>query len=152
MDRLLYTKVVAPARRLIPGYTKRPLGSEVLRAYLRQRSHPSWTSYFIRYRDIQDDNFGEKHFNFCVDGHNYHILRTGAYPYIKYHCTKRPHQDLSLENNLFRVITIVNLGLPCVLYGLAAVALIRHREEVALPGGHVVPIHFLIYEDHDRKQ
>ncbi|CAJ0961495.1 unnamed protein product, partial [Mesorhabditis belari] len=126
----------------------------VLRAYIRQRKHPSWTSYFVRYRDIQDDNFGDKHFNFDVDGHNYHILRTGAYPYIKYHCTKRPNEDLTKENNFYRLITIINLGLPCFLYGLAAVALIRHKERVDFVRENgqkaTVHIHFLIEEQHDR--
>lgn len=31
--------------------------------------------FFIFLRDVQDDNFGDKHFNFDVDGHNYYILR-----------------------------------------------------------------------------
>lgn len=32
--------------------------------------------YFIHHsRDVQDDNFGDKHFNFNVDGQNYCILR-----------------------------------------------------------------------------
>lgn len=57
------------------GYKRRPKASDVLTAYIRKRNYPSWTSYFIAYKHIQDDNFGEKHFNFDVDGHNYHVLR-----------------------------------------------------------------------------
>ena len=42
------------------------------------------------------------YFQFQVDGANYHVLRTGAFPFIKYHISRRPHQDLSLEDNFYR--------------------------------------------------
>uniref|UniRef100_A0A1I8AUB0 RSN1_7TM domain-containing protein n=1 Tax=Steinernema glaseri TaxID=37863 RepID=A0A1I8AUB0_9BILA len=132
---LIYYIFAWPYRTILnPLYRRRPKASDVLRAYIRQRDHPSWTSYFIAYRRIQDDNFGEKHFNFDVDGHNYHVLRTGCFPYIKYHCTKRPREDLSFDNNLYKLITVANLGIPCLLYGLAAVGLISHTESSAPPG------------------
>ncbi|CAI4226804.1 unnamed protein product [Auanema sp. JU1783] len=148
---MLYHLFVHPYRQVLnPSYKLRPRASSILRSYLRHRSYPSWTSYFIQYRSIQDDDYGQKHFNFKVDGHNYHILRVGCYPYIKYHCTKRPHQDLSLENNLYKLITLINLGFPCILYGIAATGLIRHTETVIdQQTGAEVPIHFLIKEDHN---
>ncbi|KAE9555283.1 hypothetical protein FO519_001534 [Halicephalobus sp. NKZ332] len=131
------------------GYKRRPKASDVLAAYIRKRNYPSWTSYFVAYKEIQDDNFGEKHFNFQVDGRNYHILRTGCFPYIKYHCTQRSYQDLSAENNLYRVITAVNLGIPCLLYGIAAIGLIRHCDSILEPRTNkAVTINFLIEEDH----
>ncbi|EYC32109.1 hypothetical protein Y032_0003g1404 [Ancylostoma ceylanicum] len=72
----LFRLIVWPYRRCLrPSYTQRPLASSVLRSYIRKRAHPSWTSYFVEYRQVQDDHFAEKHFNFDVDGHNYHILR-----------------------------------------------------------------------------
>ena len=37
-----------------------------------------------------------------VDGVNYHVLRTGAFPFIKYHISRRPHQNLQLEDNFYR--------------------------------------------------
>uniref|UniRef100_A0A0N4ZM91 Uncharacterized protein n=1 Tax=Parastrongyloides trichosuri TaxID=131310 RepID=A0A0N4ZM91_PARTI len=143
---LSYRLVVKPLRLLIdPKYLTRPKGSEILIDYIRQRDYPSWTSYFIPYRYIQDDHFGRKHYNFSVDGHNYHILRVGAFPYIKYHCTKRPVEDLSIEDKLFRLITIANLCIPCLIYGIAAVFLIRHTEFIKdTRTGKVIPIHFLI--------
>uniref|UniRef100_A0A8C1JYL1 Uncharacterized protein n=1 Tax=Cyprinus carpio TaxID=7962 RepID=A0A8C1JYL1_CYPCA len=42
---------------------------------------PHWTSYRVRYRDVINDQFA-----------NYPILWTGAFPFIKYHCTKAPLQ------------------------------------------------------------
>ncbi|KAK0424395.1 hypothetical protein QR680_008654 [Steinernema hermaphroditum] len=147
---LIYYAFAWPYRVLNPLYRLRPKASDVLCAYIRQRGHPSWTSFFVAYRCIQDNHFGEKHFNFDVDGHNYHVLRTGCFPYIKYHCTKRPHEDLSFDNRLYKFITVANLGIPCLLYGLAAVGLISHREYVVEPRTGVrVPINFLIKEDHN---
>ena len=54
-----------------------PKASEVLRCHLRQRNYPPWTSYFISQWDCLNDQFGQTHFEFDVDGRNYHILRTG---------------------------------------------------------------------------
>lgn len=64
-----------------------------------------------QYRDVQNDQWGQSHFNWTLDsGTNYHILRTGCYPYMKYHCTKRPIQDLSLDDAFMKFIKIINLG------------------------------------------
>lgn len=42
------------------------------------------------------------------------------------------------------------LGVPCVLYGLAALALIRHTETIEdEQTKKTVPVHFLIKEDHN---
>ncbi|XP_039432385.1 uncharacterized protein C15orf61 homolog [Culex pipiens pallens] len=128
----------------------KPKVSEVLTAYLKQCNEPPWTSYFIKYRDVQNDHFGRSHFNWTLPhtGTNYHILRTGCYPYMKYHCTKRPLQDLSVEDTFFRVIKVLNLGLPMLGYGLAARFLIRHVELVEMGEGRSpVPIYFLYEED-----
>ena len=54
-----------------------PKASEVLRCYIRQRDYPPWTSYFISQYNCLNDQFGQSHFEFDVDGRNYHILRTG---------------------------------------------------------------------------
>lgn len=67
---------------------------------------------------------------------------------MKYHCTKRPLQDLSVEDTFFRVIKVLNLGLPMLGYGLAARFLIRHVELVEMGEGRSpVPIYFLYEED-----
>ncbi|XP_031618837.1 uncharacterized protein C15orf61 homolog [Contarinia nasturtii] len=127
----------------------RPKVSAVLTQYLKQCNEPPWTSYFIRYRDVYNDQWGKSHFNWTLDtGTNYHILRTGCYPYMKYHCTKRPHQDLSLDDNFMKFIKVINLGLPQLMYGLAAIILISHVEYVDMPGHkEKVPIYFLLKED-----
>ncbi|XP_012259220.2 uncharacterized protein C15orf61 [Athalia rosae] len=125
---------------------KKPSASEVLTSYLLQTNEPPWTSYFVRYADVVNDQRGMSHFNWEVGNSNYHILRTGCYPYVKYHCTKRPKEDLSADNTLFMLIKIINLGIPTLIYGLTATRLIRHQEVVETPKGHVT-IYFLLPED-----
>uniref|UniRef100_A0A8D8YL71 Uncharacterized protein C15orf61 homolog n=1 Tax=Cacopsylla melanoneura TaxID=428564 RepID=A0A8D8YL71_9HEMI len=124
----------------------KPLSSEVLTCYLKQSNEPPWTSYFVKYSSVQNDQSKLSHFNWKVGSSNYHVLRTGCYPYIKYHCSKRPYQDLSTEDQFFRIIKIINLGIPTLMYGLAAIFLIRHKELVITPNGNVM-IYFLLPEE-----
>ena len=124
----------------------KPTSSDVLTSYLLQRQLPPWTSYFVKYQDIVSDQRGLSHFNWQVNSTNYHILRTGCYPYIKYHCTRRPVENLSIDDTLFRAIKIMNLGIPCLAYGIAGHFLISHEEQVITPKGPV-SIYFLYKED-----
>ncbi|XP_026473204.1 uncharacterized protein C15orf61-like [Ctenocephalides felis] len=125
----------------------KPTSSEALSCYLKQCREPPWTSYFIKYKDVNDDQWGMSNFNWTLEsGTNYQILRTGCYPYMKYHCTKRAYEDLHLQDIFFKAIKVTNLGIPCLLYGLAAIFLIRHEEIVYTPRGNV-PIYFLYAED-----
>jgi hypothetical protein len=141
-----------------------PKASEVLRCHIQQRNYPPWTSYFISQYDCLNDQFGQSHFEFDVDGRNYHILRTGTnqpshlsflgifisgcFPYLKYHCTQRTKSaDLSFENRLYTFFKIFNLGLPTLMYGLAARFLIRHYEIVHTKQHGPIKIYFLIQEN-----
>ncbi|XP_059611639.1 LOW QUALITY PROTEIN: uncharacterized protein C15orf61 [Phlebotomus argentipes] len=132
---------------------RKPKMSDVLTGYLEQIGEPPWTSFFVKYKDVDNDFFGQSHFNWTLkSGNNYHILRTGAFPYMKYHCTMRPTEDLSFENNFYGVIKIINLGIPQLMYGLAATRLIRHVEYVTVePTKAQVPIYFLYKEDKGSK-
>lgn len=102
-----------------------PKASEVLNCYLRQENYPKWTSYFVKYRDCVNDQFGLSYFiNRCPNDHNqrYLILRTGCFPFIKYHCTKLSPELFNIEaqvnfqNNFFNLIKLINLG----IYGFAS--------------------------------
>ena len=132
--------------RLFSKTKLKPHASEVLTRHLRQRGLPEWTSYFVRYKAVVNDNFAMSHFNWNVDGENYHILRTGCFPFIKYHCSKRPWQDLRIENTVFKVLKMMNFGIPTLAYGLAACFLIKHEEMVQTRFGDV-KIYFLMEEE-----
>lgn len=102
----------------------------------------------LQYADVHNDQWGGSHFNWTLaSGTNYHILRTGCWPYMKYHCTQRPHADLSWDNRFFRALKVMNLGLPLLVYGLYASQLITHTEMVRMEDGREVTIYFLYKED-----
>ena len=87
----------------------KPKSSIVLETYLKQRNYPTWTAFYVAQSDIQNDLWGQSHFNFSIiqEHHsdekvnskelisrkNYHVLRTGAFPFVKFHCTLRPKED-----------------------------------------------------------
>ena len=125
-----------------------PKSSAVLEKYLKQRNLPSWTAFYVPQSDIQNDLWGKSHFNFKVDKANYHVLRTGAFPFIKFHCTQRPEgQDLSLENHFYNVLKVLNFGFPCLLYGIAGLLWANHIEEVKLEE-RTIKIYFWYKETH----
>lgn len=126
-----------------------PKASQIVRSHLQQRNYPPWTSFFISQFDCLNDQFGQTHFEFDVDGRNYHILRTGCFPFIKYHCTKRTKSnDLTFENRLFTILKCFNFGLPTLMYGLVSIFLIRHVELVQI-NNRMSPtkIYFLLKEN-----
>ena len=128
-----------------------PRASDVVRSYIQQRNYPPWTSFFISQFDCLNDQFGQSHFEFDVDGRNYHILRTGCFPFLKYHCTQRARSNaLTAENRLFTFFKLLNFGLPTLMYGLAAIFLIRHVEFVRT-NARMSPtkIYFLLKENSD---
>ena len=102
----------------------KPKSSIVLETYLKQRNYPTWTAFYVAQSDIQNDLWGQSHFNFSIiqEHHsdekvnnkqlisrkNYHVLRTGAFPFVKFHCTLRPKEDLTLENIFYNGSVIRN--------------------------------------------
>ncbi|XP_076242194.1 uncharacterized protein C15orf61 [Calliopsis andreniformis] len=145
MIRILFTRPNSMWTRSYSGKVK-PLASKVLTSYLLQTNEPPWTSYFVKYADVIDDQRGRSCFNWPVGSSNYHILRTGCFPYIKYHCSKKPRRNLNREDQIYWMIKLMNLGLPLLIYGLTAIFLISHQEVVKTPSGDVT-IYFLLSEN-----
>lgn len=97
---------------------------------------------------------------------------------MKYHCTRRKIEDLSLDDRFYGIIKVVNLGewdtgrrtktqfntddfnqtilalslfwtgIPTLMYGIAAIFLIRYTEYITIKGYDTeLPIYFLYKED-----
>ncbi|KAM9569153.1 uncharacterized protein C15orf61 homolog isoform 1-T1 [Salvelinus alpinus] len=115
----------------------RPAASEVLTCHLLQRNLPSWTSFCVRYSVVTNDQFGRSNFNWAVQGVNYQILRTGCFPFIKYHCSKAPAQNLDYEDTFFSILKVINLGIPCFAYGMGCLMVITATETVQTSAGPV---------------
>ncbi|KAL5003919.1 hypothetical protein ScPMuIL_017375 [Solemya velum] len=143
---LMLERVNCLVRRWIVKWTNdKPLASDVLTCHLRKRK-PHWTSFCVYYSSVSNDQFGLSHFNWCVDDVNYHVLRTGCFPFVKYHCSPRKYQDLALENTLFTLLKLVNLGIPTLAYGLGSWALVKFHEDVLTSKGNV-RVYFLNKEN-----
>ncbi|XP_076157048.1 uncharacterized protein C15orf61 homolog [Alosa pseudoharengus] len=123
----------------------RPLASEVLTCHLTQRKLPPWTSFCVRYSSIHNDQFGRSNFNWRVQGANYHILRTGCFPFIKYHCTKAPPENLDFEDKFFGTLKVINFGIPCLAYGLGSWMMVSASETVQTTAGPIT-VYFLYKE------
>ena len=127
----------------------KPLASKVLKSYLHQKNYPHWTSFFIKYSSVSDDNHGKSHFNFNTNGQNYEILRTGCYPFIKYHCTKQnPPNNLIFSDKFITFLKFCNLFLPCLIYGGYAWFLVGYVEKVV---EFDVKLYFLIKEEENSR-
>ncbi|XP_069722919.1 uncharacterized protein C15orf61 homolog [Phaenicophaeus curvirostris] len=124
----------------------RPAASEVLSQHLRQRALPPWTSFCVPYGAVRNDQFGLSHFNWRVDGANYHVLRTGCFPFIKYHCSRAAPRDLALQNAAFTALKALNAGIPTLLYGIGSWFFANVTETVHTSHGPVT-IYFLNKED-----
>ena len=127
-----------------------PKASEVLGCYLKQTDFPPWTSYFVKYKNIHNDHFGYSYFLYTAKNRDvYLIARTGCFPFIKYHCSKVSSFDqttIKYQNYFFNFIKLINFGLPTLAYGISALFLIKHEENVHTSKGSV-KIYFLYKEN-----
>ena len=114
-----------------------PTSSAVLEAYLRHRDYPNWTAFYVPYCQAENDLFGKSHFNFDVDSRNYHVLRTGAFPFTKFHCTRRPVENLRAEDLFYGILKCLNFGLPTLVYGIAGLLWAKHCEEITVEGRQI---------------
>ena len=112
---------INPIQRILAR--NRPRASSILTHHLAQceARQQYWTSFFVPYRCLLDDHFAMSNFYFTTaSGASYEILRTGCWPYIKYHCTRvKTTPDLTLTNATIRACKVA-LWVACPLYGCAA--------------------------------
>ncbi|XP_076848453.1 uncharacterized protein C15orf61 homolog [Brachyhypopomus gauderio] len=148
IHKIFLTLMIFP--RTFGNKRPRPLASEVLTCHLAQRRLPPWTSFCVRYSAVVNDQFGLSNFNWKVQGVNYQILRTGAFPFVKYHCTKAPPQNLDFENKFFGLLKVINLGIPCLAYGLGSWMVVRVTETVQTSAGPVTV--YFAYKEVDGAQ
>lgn len=94
-----------------------PKASEVLNCYLKQEKYPHWTAFFVKYKDVVNDQFTLSSFLLKTENNNqYLVLRTGCFPFIKYHCSKLNNKEIidsktvQLQNSFFNLIKILNFG------------------------------------------
>ncbi|XP_019388738.1 PREDICTED: uncharacterized protein C15orf61 homolog, partial [Crocodylus porosus] len=129
-----------------PGAVGRPAASEVLSQHLAQRGLPPWTSFCVKYSAVRNDQFGRSHFNWAVRGTNYRVLRTGCFPFVKYHCSRGPPLPLARLDAAFAAIKLINAGIPTLLYGIISWFFANVTETVHTSCGPVT-IYFLNKED-----
>jgi hypothetical protein len=101
-----------------------PKASDVLYCYLKNQKYPHWTSFFVSYKDVINDQFNKTYFieKFKDENNNnnttirYLIVRTGCFPFIKYHCSKLAQNELiderqiKLQDRFFTFIKVINFG------------------------------------------
>lgn len=101
-----------------------PKTSEVLNCYLKQENYPYWTAYFVKYKDVVNDQFHLTCFlNKTENNSTYLVLRTGCFPFIKYHCSKLDDKNMvdieyiKFQNKFFNFIKLINFGIAKILKG-----------------------------------
>ena len=93
-----------------------PKASEVLSCYLKQQKNPFWTAFFVKYKDVINDQFNKTCFIHRVDNqYEYLIMRTGCFPFIKYHCSQLTKKDydqsqIEFQNKFYNLIKVTNFG------------------------------------------
>ncbi|GLD58756.1 uncharacterized protein AKAME5_001084400 [Lates japonicus] len=85
----------------------RPPASEVLTCHLLQSKLPPWTSYCVRYSSVHNDQFG----------------LTSTEP--------------GLEDKFFSMLKVINLGIPCLAYGVGCWMVVGAAETVDENGPHL---------------
>ncbi len=144
-----------------------PLLSAILLHRLRQcPTGCEYTSFFVRQSALLDDCASQS----VVPMLGWKVYRAQCWPFVKLYC-RREHvasaatapPDVHLENKMLGALKIINLGIPFLIYGLAAPmwfhSLIRipHRDlsnnadDIAAAGTTRAALAASAREHHERK-